>query len=250
MRFVFRRLSMFRALVTVLFVFAFMIMSLVLLPVMWVVSKINPSLAEKQNFAIVMWGFRVIRAVSGSKMHVSGQENIPEGQSVIFAGNHQSYFDIILGYPYLPVPTAMLAKIELKKFPIVSNWMKRIHCIFIDRKDPRQAIKAISEASEDIKNNKTSVMIFPEGTRSKDGEVHEFKTGSLKVATKANCPIIPVAFRYSDSVWEKHYKKLVPQDVYITFLPPVIPGELDKEEKKHIGDVVREKIVSYLKSTN
>ena len=239
---------MFRALLTILFVFAFMIMSLVLLPVMWVVSKINPTLAEKQNFAIVMWGFRVIRAISGAKMHVEGKENIPDGQSVIFAGNHQSYFDIILGYPLLPRPTAQLSKIEMSKFPIVNVWMKRIHCIFIDRSDPRQAIKAIAEASDDIKNNKMSVMVFPEGTRSKDGEIHEFKTGSLKIATRANCPIIPVAIRYSKTVWEKHYTKLVPQDVYFTFLPPVIPNELDKEEKKHIGDVVRERIVEYLET--
>lgn len=233
---------MFRALFSVLFVLLFMIISIVLLPIEWVVSKINPTLSEKQEFAIIMWGFRVLRTLSGARLHVDGLENIPKGQSVIFAGNHQSYYDIILSYPYLPVPTAMLAKVELKKFPIVSNWMKRIHCIFIDRKDPRQAITAISEASDDIKNNKMSVMIFPEGTRSKDGKVHEFKTGSLKVATKANCPIIPVAIKNTRDVWENHPLKLIPQDVYISFLPPVNPESLSKEEKKHIGDVVRSRI--------
>ena len=187
----------------------------------------------------VRWALRLIAKISGAKLTVTGAENFKDGDSFLFAGNHQSYFDIVLAYRFLPEPTYFVVKEEFKKIPVLGFFAKRIGCLFIDREDPRKAMTTIAEATEILKEKKGSVFIYPEGTRSRDGQVHEFHAGSFRAALKSDTSIIPVAAKGTRDVWEEHPARLSPSPVKISFLSPVLPKDLSPDEKKHIGEYVR-----------
>lgn len=134
---------------------------------------------------------KFVMKLSGAKITVIGEENIPKDQTVLFIANHQSNFDIPLIMSSIDVPKGFIAKKELEKWPMISTWMKYINCIFMDRSNLRKSAEAIVEGAKLLKNG-YSMVIFPEGTRSKGGPVEDFKAGSFKLATKSKCPIVPV----------------------------------------------------------
>ncbi len=231
---------MFRAILTIIVVVLFLIVTLPYLGIEFLLGKINPEASRARQIAVAKFMLgHVLTPLCGARMHVEGLENIPRDQRCLFVGNHASYFDIILSYRYLPQPVAYIVKQELQRIPILGTWVGRIGCFFIDRSDPRKAITTIQECCDVIKNDESSVFVYPEGTRSKDGKVHEFHAGSFKAAQRTGCPIIPVAMKGTRDIWENHPRKLVPGDVYLTFGKPVYMTELDPEQKKHIGDFVK-----------
>ena len=120
--------------------------------------------------------------------------------------------------------------------------MIQVRCLFLDRDNIKEGLKLILKAVEDIKSG-VSLFIFPEGTRSKDGNIAEFKEGSLKIATKAGCPIVPVAFSNTSAIFEDHFPFIKAAKVTIEFGKPIYVNELDKEEQKHIGKKVHDLIV-------
>ncbi|SFH54548.1 1-acyl-sn-glycerol-3-phosphate acyltransferase [Tindallia magadiensis] len=163
-----------------------------------------------------VWSHRIIKK-SGSKITIEGAENIPESGPVLIVSNHQSYFDIPLLVSTIPLPMGFVAKKELQKIPVISKWMDLIECSFIDRKDLRQSIKAIQKAQHTLKDGH-SMVIFPEGTRSKRKEMSSFKPGSLKLAQKAGVPILPVAIQGTCDMFETN-NRIYPADVKIKILP-------------------------------
>ena len=236
---------MIRSIITVLFVILFLILGLPVLGIFWIISKFNPALADRAQLAIVQWAFCIMIKLAGIHLHVSGRENIPQDCGVLYIGNHQSFYDIIVTYSLCPGLTGYVSKKEVSKVPILSTWMKRLYCLFIDRENPRQALKVILTAIDQIKQNK-SIFIFPEGTRSKTGELQEFKAGSFKIASKTNCPIIPVTICGTRNIFENNVPKLTPGDVYVTYGQPIYMNELSEDEKKHINTYVQEQIQSQL----
>ena len=103
-----------------------------------------------------------------------------------YIGNHRSYFDIVLSYSRCPIRTGYIAKKEMERYPLLSNWMRYLHCLFLDRKDIKQGLKTILTAIEKIKSG-ISICIFPEGTRNKNKDELEllpFHEGSFKIASK------------------------------------------------------------------
>lgn len=238
---------MFRAILTIIVVVLFLIVTLPYLGIEYLLAKKNPEKSRTRQIALVRFMLgHVLTPLCGARMHVSGLYNIPKDERGLFVGNHASYYDIILSYAYLPQPMAYIIKQELKKVPILGPWMKRIGCLFIDRSDPRKAITTIQDCCNVIKNNESSVFVYPEGTRSRDGQVHEFHAGSFKAAQRTGCPIVPVAMKGTRDIWENHPRKLVPGDVYLTFGKPIYMNELDSEQKKHIGEVVKADIEAML----
>ncbi len=140
------------------------------------------------------WSTRLL-VKSRSTVNVTGLDNVPANGPVLIVSNHQSYFDIPLLVSVIPLPMGFVAKKELGKIPVISRWMRLIECSFIDRKDLRQSLKAIQQAQKTLQSGQ-SMVIFPEGTRSKKKEMSAFKPGSLKLAQKAQVPILPVAIQY------------------------------------------------------
>lgn len=137
-----------------------------------------------------LWG-RLGVTMAGIKISVSGSELIPDGPIIVMS-NHASNFDILVMQGYFPRPLSWIAKKELFSIPVFGWSMRRGGYIALDRGDGRKALKSMDEAAQKIKSG-TSVIIFPEGTRTRDGQLLPFKRGGFLVAIKAGVPVVPVS---------------------------------------------------------
>lgn len=175
---------------------------------------------------------------AGVTVSVSGEEKIPSEGSVLFVSNHQGNFDIPLLLGYIEKPKGFIAKIELKKLPLIRTWMTHLNCVFMDRSDIRQSLKVMKQATDYLKVG-YSMVIFPEGTRSKSKTLGEFKAGSLKLAFKAGVPIIPITISGSYKIMEQNGIIIKPADVKITLHDPIPTAGLSKEEAAELPEKVR-----------
>ena len=235
---------MLRFLLIVLFVVLFLILSIPVFLVEWILGKFNPKLRDISSLRIVQWAFRVIIRLSGIRLTVIGEDRVPSDTPVLYIGNHRSYFDIVLTYARCPGLTGYIAKKEMEKIPLLSRWMKFLYCLFLDRKDIKQGMKTILTAIDHIKNG-ISMMIFPEGTRGSaqsEAEMLPFHEGSFKIATKTGCPIVPVAIINSSAVFEDHLPRVKAAPVIIEYGEPIYPAALSREQQKFIGRQVQEQI--------
>ena len=183
---------------------------------------------------------RRMYSFAGVKVEVAGRENIPEG-TVLFCANHQGLFDAGIMLAYMREPCGFVIKKEVEKIPLAASWLRYLGSVFIDRDSPRAAVEAINKAAENLKNGK-SMVIFPEGTRSRTGEIGEFKNGAFKMAQKTGVPIVPVAISGTSDIWEREHK-IRPGTVKVSVLSPVYTNAMTREEFKTLGYVVREMIV-------
>lgn len=182
------------------------------------------------------WANALLR-LAGVKVTVTGLENIPSA-ACVFVCNHQGNFDIPILLTALPYANGILAKKELEKLPFIKNWMRLLHCVFVDRKNPRQSVAALSEAAKNVKNG-CSVVVFPEGTRSRGAQTGEFKAGAFKIATKTKAPIVPLKIDGSYRVMEQNGGFMRPAEVTLAVLPPVTTAGLTPEEQKSLPEYVR-----------
>lgn len=232
---------MIRFILCVVVVAGFLILSIPILLAEWIVGKFSPMAKEISSLRIVQTVFKAVLWVGGVKVTFIGEENVPKDTPVLYIGNHRSFFDVPLTYPRCPIRTGYVAKKEMEKVPLLSTWMKRLHCLFLDRKDIKQGLKTILAAIDLIKNG-ISVCIFPEGTRSTGPEQTEllpFHEGSFKVATKTDCLIVPMAITNTSRIFEDHIPFIRSTDVVIEYGKPFRPSELTKEQKKGIGGYTR-----------
>lgn len=199
---------------------------------------------EKQNTFlhnnVRRWGRTMVR-LSKSQIILEGAEKLPEG-NVLYVGNHQGYYDIPLLLGHLPKPKAFVAKIELSKIPMLSLWMRHMGCLFLDRGNLKQSLKVILKGIEQLKNGETLV-IFPEGTRSKSYQMGEFKKGSLKLGIKAGVPIVPITIMGSYEMFEENMQ-FQKRDVKIIIHDPIFPEQLTKDEVNNLSETVRDIIVA------
>ncbi len=228
----------------------FGIYMILLLPRLWKVKHLEKQgkLKEMQHLThktAKVWARRLI-AITGTSVQVEGLEHVPPGP-VVFVSNHQGNFDIPLFLGHVEKQKAFIAKIELLKMPLVSTWMKYIRCIFIDRNDARQSLRAINTGVDLLKDGH-SLVIFPEGTRSRSAEIGEFKKGSLKLATKAGVPIVPVTINGTYRMMEANGGRMKPASVKMIISPPIDTTNLSKEEESQLTDRVFEIIKENLKS--
>ena len=228
---------MIRFILVVITVIGYLVLSIPLLIAEWIIGKFSPIKKDISSLRIIQAVFRFILWITGVKVTVIGEENVPKDTPVLYIGNHRSYFDILLTYVRCPIRTGYVAKKEMERYPLLSNWMRNLHCLFLDRKDIKQGMKTILEAIEKIKSG-ISICMFPEGTRNKnasDLDMLPFHEGSFKIAVKAKCPIIPIAMNNTSEIFEAHLPKIKPCHVVIEYCKPIYPDELDKEDKKHLG---------------
>jgi 1-acyl-sn-glycerol-3-phosphate acyltransferase len=173
---------------------------------------------------------------------VIGEENVPKDRAVLYAGNHRSFFDIILTYSRVPAPTGFLAKKEVFQVPLLNIWMKNIHCLSLDRKNIKEGLKAILAAIADVKSG-ISIFVFPEGTRNKTEDILlPFHDGSFKIADKGGCPVVPVTINNSRNVFENHFPWIKKAHVIIEYGVPLETAGLTKEQKKEIPNMVADVI--------
>jgi 1-acyl-sn-glycerol-3-phosphate acyltransferase len=239
-----------RSILAVLFVILFLLIGSVILGIEWIIGKKNKYHADIVSLRMVQWAFRVILFISGVKMEVKGHEHVPKDEAVLYVGNHRSIFDIVTTYSLCPGLTGYIAKNSVEKIPLLNFFMRRLHCLFIDRGDMKQSLKVILAAIEQVKAG-ISVCIFPEGTRSRDRENPQkllpFKDGSLKIAQKTGCKVIPMAILGTDEIFENHIPWIHKQKVTIVYGEPIVLDELAEADRKHPGAYCQRVIEEMLK---
>jgi len=184
-----------------------------------------------------IWG-RGILFVSRIKVTVNGLANIDPSQSYIFMSNHQSNFDIPVLLAYLPVQFRWLAKAELFKIPIFGRAMRGAGYVKIDRFNQASAFESISEAARKMKNG-VSVMIFPEGTRSRNGNIRPFKKGGFIMAVDSKVPIVPVILQGTWTIMDKSSLRINTGEVSLNIETPIATIGYTRDNKDDLIESVR-----------
>lgn len=236
---------MIRFIIIALMLFLYLLLGIPVLLVEWVIGKFNQRAKDYSCLRMVQTAFRLMLKVAGVRLTVIGEENVPKDQAVLYIGNHRSYFDILLTYSRCPGLTGYVAKVEMLRYWLLRDWMKALYCLFLDRKDIKAGLKTILQGIEYIKRG-ISICIFPEGTRNRTDEMLPFKEGSMKIAEKTECPIIPMAITNSAEIFENHLPFIRPCHVILEYGAPILPRELTKEEKKFLGSYTQNRIQEML----
>ena len=226
---------MIRFLLVASSVILFLILFSPVLVIEWIIGKFNKEKKDYSSLRIVQNAFKFILWITGVKVTVIGEENIPD-EAVLFIGNHRSFFDILLTYSRCKRLTGYIAKKEMDRFPLLNNWMRNLYCLFLDRENPKEGLKTILTAIDYVKKG-ISICIFPEGTRNKGEELSmlPFKEGSFKIASKTGCAIVPISLNNTAEIFENHFPKIKKAHVIIEYGKPIYYKDLDKETQKHVG---------------
>ena len=181
---------------------------------------------------------RSILALSPIEVTVKGLSNIDPDKSYIYMSNHQSNYDIPILLGHLPVQFRWLAKVELFRIPLFGYAMKRAGYICIDRSNQKAAFESLKNAAEIVKNG-VSVMIFPEGTRSMNGNIGSFKKGGFVLAVESGVPIVPVIIHGTFSIMPKSRMLIKPGKVILEIREPVETSGFTKETKDGLMEKIR-----------
>lgn len=234
---------MLRTLFWVTWLFGYFIYKL---PTYWKVKRLARQGRTEEHRALVDktvrgWAQLLMKNI-GVPVTVEGAENLPgQDETVVFVSNHQSYIDIPVMLGYLEAPHPLMAKRELGKVPFLGKWMTQLGCIFVQRDDARASVVAMREA-EAVLERGSSLIVCPEGTRSRSDEMNEFKAGAVRIATKAGVPVVPVVIDGTWRVLEGSNWKLQKAPVRMVVLPKVETATLSREEQKNLHKVLEEQI--------
>jgi len=188
------------------------------------------------------WWAKIQLLVSGVKVKVKGLEHLGKKAPFIYMANHQSAYDIFALLSCLPVQFRWIAKKELFAIPVMGWAMRAANYISIDRSGKRKALESIERAASKIKGG-VSVVIFPEGTRSRDGSIQPFKRGGFTLALKSGVPIIPIAIKGSSDVMPRGSLRVRPGEIHITIDRAIDTAPYSLRER----DVLMERVMGTLK---
>lgn len=179
------------------------------------------------------------------KIVVTGQENVPKEDGFMYFPNHQGLYDVLSMLEASPKPFSVVAKKEIKDIPFLKQVIACMKAFMMDREDVRQAMQVIINVSKEVQKGR-NYLIFAEGTRSKNGNATlEFKSGSFKAATRAKCPIVPVALVNSFKPFDTN--SIAPVTVEVHFLKPLCYEDYKDMKTKEIAVYVKTKIDEKLK---
>ncbi len=233
---------MIRLILVALYLFSFLILGIPVLFVLWIVGKSNPGAKDRASKAIIEWAFGCVAFLAGARVIVRGREKIPTDTAVLYVGNHRSYFDIVLTYTHFPSITGYVAKKEMLRYPLLRDWMRYIHCLFLDRDNIKEGLKTILAGVEEVKRG-VSLCIFPEGTRNRVNDTFlPFREGSFKIAEKGGVPVVPMVLLNSADIFEDHLPWIRSATVVIEFQDPIYLADMDREARKNLGSHVSELI--------
>ena len=188
-----------------------------------------------------LWA-RSILLASRVGVEVKGAENLEPDRTYVFAANHSSAFDILVLMGRLPFEFKWLAKEELFRIPVFGRGMKVAGNIPIDRSNPRAWVRSLNQVAEKIRAG-TSVVIFPEGTRSKDGSILEFKRGGFTIAARSGVPVVPVSISGAHRVLPSKTLDLNPGPIRLVLGRPIPTAGLDRAGQDEVMELVRREII-------
>ena len=191
------------------------------------------------------WG-RFLLAASGVKVRVEGLEHIDPNGSYIFVSNHLSYMDTPVVLSHVPVQFRFLAKRGLFQIPLLGTHLGQAGHIPVPREDPRAAVKTMQLAAEAVVNKKISLLIFPEGRRSRDGRLRPFKEGAVYIAVKAGVPIVPMTLLGTREVLPFGSGVVLPGRVTLRVLPPIDTSTLTLKDRGRVTEEIRNLILRQL----
>ena len=213
-------------------------------PYMWIKLCYHASHVDKytEEEHYKMLRYITYRANKGGNViiDVHGQENIPKENGFMFFPNHQGMYDVLAIIDACPKPFSVVAKKEVANVPFLKQVFACMKAYMLDREDVRQAMEVIINVTKEVKKGR-NYLIFAEGTRSKKGnQIQDFKGGSFKSATKARCPIVPVAL--IDSFKPFDTNSITPVTVQVHFLEPLLYEEYKDMKTNEIAETVKERI--------
>lgn len=218
--------------------------NILLVPYMWIKLCYHASHVDKytEEEHYKMLRYITYRANKGGNViiDVHGQENIPKENGFMFFPNHQGMYDVLAIIDACPKPFSVVAKKEVANVPFLKQVFACMKVYMLDREDVRQAMEVIINVTKEVKKGR-NYLIFAEGTRSKKGnQIQDFKGGSFKAATKARCPIVPVAL--IDSFKPFDTNSITPVTVQVHFLEPLLYEEYKDMKTNEIAETVKERI--------
>lgn len=183
--------------------------------------------------------------LAGVRVKIEGADKLQPHTGYIYCANHLSQFDIFSFQGYFPLNFRWLAKEELFKIPFLGRAMANAGAIAINRSQGRDALKSLQKAAERIKAG-TSILIFPEGTRSADGNLHPFKAGAMLLAIKSGVPLVPIAFIGSYSVLPKGAFLTHPGTIIIKIGDPITAAGSGAKDKQELALIIHDKVAELL----
>ena len=198
------------------------------------------------SFGIRCWS-KILIFFSGVKIKIIGLENLRKDKNYIFASNHESNFDIPLIFSSINLHLVSIAKKELKKIPIFGWAMKSGQHIFIDRFNKIEALKSLKLAKNSIIKNPRSIIIFPEGTRSFDGKIKQFKKGGLSIAFDLEMDVVPIAVCGTRNVLKRGSIFIKPCPIQLRIGKPVNINQWKNKKKIDFANYVQKKVVEMKK---
>lgn len=183
--------------------------------------------------ARTMWSPGILWGAGVKNIAVTGLENIDKKKSYIFVSNHQSTLDIPSIIRSIPINLYFIAKKELKWIPFLGQYVWATGMIFIDRSNRKKAIQSLNKAGKLINKGK-SVLAFPEGTRSLDGNLQKFKKGSFMLAIQHEIEIVPIAIEGTCKVLPSRGRRFTPNNIKVSLSKPVHPPK----DKKDIAELI------------
>ncbi len=198
-------------------------------------------------FPFAKLGCRVWIWSMGARVHVKGREHLDPKQAYLFIANHQSNIDPPMLFAYLGHDTGAIAKQELTKFPVLKQGFPLANVVPIDRSNREKAIESTRRGAAELRRGH-SLMAFPEGTRTVDGKVKEFKKGVFFMALEAQIPVVPVVVNDTRLVMPKGRNVMTPGDVWMEILPPVKTEGYTEETIEALIAQVRSQIVERVRT--
>ena len=201
---------------------------------------------HKQNAMARIWA-RLLLAISGVKVHVEGLEKITEDGSYVFVSNHLSYMDTPVVLASIPVQFRFLAKRGLFQIPFMGWHLSRAGHIPVPRGDARAAVKTMTLAAQIVKDQRISLLIFPEGGRSRKGEMRPFMEGAAYVAIRAGVPLVPIGLIGTREVLPYGSGNIRSGQVTMRIGDPIPTTEAALHDRAHLTEELRHQIVSLIK---